>query len=98
MRRRRGVRFDFEVAWDEQLVGGAAIDAAGEALPAATLEACEQADAVLLGAVVVPAGTTRPLRRGRGCPARLGSALELFANLRRSTAHPALDGTSPLRP
>ena len=41
--RRRGVRF-----------GGAAIDAVGDPLPAETLAACREADAVLLGAVGGP--------------------------------------------
>jgi len=36
------------------LLGGAAIDATGEALPAATLALCQRADAVLLGAVGGP--------------------------------------------
>jgi 3-isopropylmalate dehydrogenase len=94
-----GVRFEFDVAWDEQLVGGAAIEAAGEPLPAATMEACEQADAVLLGAVGGPrwddpSAPTRPEDALLG----LRSGLELFANLRPVTAHPALDSTSPLRP
>ena len=94
-----GARFEFEVSWDEQLVGGAAIDATGEALPAATLEACRAADAVLLGAVGGPqwddpSAPTRPEDALLG----LRSALELFANLRPVTAHAALDAASPLRP
>jgi 3-isopropylmalate dehydrogenase len=94
-----GLRFGFEVAWDEQLVGGAAIDATGEPLPAATLAACRAADAVLLGAVGGPrwddpTATTRPEDALLG----LRSALELFANLRPVTAHPALEAASPLRP
>ncbi|MGI5916556.1 MAG: isocitrate/isopropylmalate family dehydrogenase, partial [Anaerolineae bacterium] len=41
-----GHSFHFESA----LIGGAAIDAEGTALPDATLDLCRQADAVLLGA------------------------------------------------
>ena len=94
-----GARFGFVVSWDEQLVGGAAIDATGEALPAATLDACRAADAVLLGAVGGPqwddpSAPTRPEDALLG----LRSALELFANLRPVTAHTALDAASPLRP
>src|SRR5690606_5907521 len=48
--RRRGHRFHF----DERPMGGTAIDAYGDPLPAATLEACRAADAVLLGAVGGP--------------------------------------------
>ena len=94
-----GMRFGFALHWDEQLVGGAAIDAVGEALPPATLDACRTADAVLLGAVGGPrwddpAAGTRPEDALLG----LRSALELFANLRPVAAHAALDAASPLRP
>ena len=94
-----GSTFGFEASWDEQLVGGAAIDDAGQALPAGTLEACRSADAVLLGAVGGPrwddpSAATRPEDALLG----LRSALELFANLRPVTAHPALAAASPLRP
>ncbi|MEO7296245.1 MAG: 3-isopropylmalate dehydrogenase [Candidatus Limnocylindria bacterium] len=94
-----GANFGFEVRWDEQLVGGAAIEAVGEALPAPTLEACHKADAALLGAVGGPrwdnpAAATRPEDALLG----LRSGLELFANLRPIVAHPALDAVSPLRP
>jgi 3-isopropylmalate dehydrogenase len=40
-----------EVELSEHLIGQAAIDREGEALPAATLAACQASDAVLLGAV-----------------------------------------------
>jgi 3-isopropylmalate dehydrogenase len=94
-----GVRFGFEASWDEQLVGGAAIDDAGLALPPATLDACREADAVLLGAVGGPrwddpSGATRPEDALLG----LRSELELFANLRPVVAHASLDAASPLRP
>jgi 3-isopropylmalate dehydrogenase len=94
-----GTAFDFEVRWDEQLVGGSAIEAVGQALPPATLAACRAADAVLLGAVGGPrwddpSAATRPEDALLG----LRSELELFANLRPVVAHPALDAASPLRP
>ena len=94
-----GLRFGFEVTWDEQQVGGAAIDATGEPLPAATLDSCREADAVLLGAVGGPRWDD-PSAAVRPEDALLGlrSALELFANLRPVTAHPALETASPLRP
>ena len=41
-------RHGFELVFEEQPIGGSAIDAAGEPLPAATLAACRAADAVLL--------------------------------------------------
>ncbi len=47
-------RFGFEVNCQEQLIGGAAIDECGDPLPAATLEAAQAADAVLLASVGGP--------------------------------------------
>ena len=41
-------RHGFQLDFDEQLIGGAAIDATGEPLPVTTLEACRSADAVLM--------------------------------------------------
>jgi 3-isopropylmalate dehydrogenase len=94
-----GERFGFTVAWDEHLVGGAAINASGEPLPAATLDACHAADAVLLGAVGGPAWSD-PHAPVRPEQALLGlrSGLGLFANLRPVRAHPGLAAASPLRP
>ena len=48
--RATGASFEFETA----LIGGAAIDATGEPLPASTLRLCEQSDAILFGAVGGP--------------------------------------------
>ncbi len=69
-----GERFGFSVAWDEQPVGGCAIDAHGEALPTATLDACAAADAVLLGAVGGPRWDDPRGRRpaGAGAPGAAG--------------------------
>ena len=94
-----GDRFGYAVTWDEQLVGGAAMDALGEPLPAATLAACHEADAVLLGAVGGPAWDD-PVAPARPEDALLGlrSALELFANLRPVRANESLAHASPLRP
>ncbi|MDQ3689445.1 MAG: 3-isopropylmalate dehydrogenase [Chloroflexota bacterium] len=93
-----GASFGFEVRWDEQSVGGAAIDTVGQALPAVTLDACRAADAVLLGAVGGPAWDD-PAAATRPEDALLGlrSGLGLFANLRPVAAHAALDDASPLR-
>ena len=45
---------NFSLSFDPQPVGGAAIDATGEPLPASTLSACRGADAVLLAAIGGP--------------------------------------------
>jgi len=94
-----GERHGFEVEWIERAVGGAAIDAVGSPLPSETLDACRQADAVLLGAVGGPAWDD-PAASIRPEDALLGlrSSLELFANLRPVRAHEALADASPLRP
>lgn len=76
--------------YDEQLLGGCAIDACGEPLPQATVDACKKSDAVLLGAVggwkwdTLP-GSLRPEAGLLGIRAALG----LFANLRRKNLRPA---------
>jgi len=94
-----GERFGFELTWDEQLVGGAAIEADGTALPPATLEACRAADAVLLGAVGGPRwDDPRATARPEDALLALRHDLELFANLRPVRAHDALASASPLRP
>lgn len=49
-----GARHGHEFTFTEKLIGGAAIDATGEPLPADTLAAAKKADAVLLGAVGGP--------------------------------------------
>ena len=84
------------MTWDEQLVGGAAIDATGEALPLGHPPACHAADAVLLGAVGGPAwsdprAAVRPEQALLGLRAGLG----LFANLRPVRAHAGLASASP---
>ena len=75
------------------------MDALGQPLPAATLAACREADAVLLGAVGGPAWDD-PTAAARPEDALLGlrSSLELFANLRPVRAHESLAEASPLRP
>lgn len=82
----------------EHLIGGCAIDATGEPLPAATLEAARAADAILLGAVGGPKwsdphASTRP---EQGLLA-IRSELGLFANVRPIVAHAQLLDASPLR-
>ena len=49
-----GDRFGFGFAWQELTIGGAAIDAYGTACRPEDVEACREADAVLLGAVGGP--------------------------------------------
>ncbi|MGB5834689.1 MAG: 3-isopropylmalate dehydrogenase [Thiohalocapsa sp.] len=90
--------FGLNVDMDEALVGGAAYDAAGHPLPAATLDLARESDAVLLGAVGGPKWepldiAVRPEKGLLGLRAELG----LFANLRPAILYPQLASASTLR-
>ena len=91
----RGYAFSFS----EHAVGGNAIDAMGDPLPESTLDACRDADAVLLGAVGGPRwdDPTAKVRPESGLLA-LRKELGLYANLRPIRAIDELLGGSPLRP
>jgi 3-isopropylmalate dehydrogenase len=94
-----GERFGFSVSWDEQLVGGAALDAIGRPLPDEALAAARAADAVLLGAVGGPRWSDPgAAQRPEQALLALRAELELFANLRPVRAFPQLASASPLRP
>lgn len=88
----------FSLVYDEQPMGGVAIDATGEPLPSSTLEACKAADAVLLAAIGSPQYDNLP-RQQRPESGLLGlrSALGLFANLRPVKIIPALIDASTLK-
>jgi len=87
------------VETESALIGGAACDAHGEPLPAATLKLAQQADAVLFGAVGGPKYDALP-RELRPEKAILGLRKEcdFFANLRPATVFPELAGASTLKP
>ena len=91
-------RFDHEFTFASHLIGGAAIDATGSALPAETISACGTADAVLLGAVGGPkwSDPSAPVRPEQGLLA-LRKSLNLFANLRPVSLHEALLDASPIK-
>ncbi len=90
-----GHRFEFTT----ELIGGAAIDATGDPLPARTLAACRAADGVLLGAVGGPrwSDPSAPVRPEQGLLG-IRQGLGLYANLRPVRVHPELVAASPLRP
>ena len=89
-----GVSFEFETA----LIGGAAIDAAGEPLPPSTLKLCEESDAILFGAVGGPKWDHLPQEQKpeRGLLG-LRKELDLFANLRPARCFAMLVDASPLK-
>ena len=88
-----------DLAYEEHLIGGAAIDATGTALPEATLEAAKRSDAVLLAAVGGPKWDTTDPSKPRPEQGLLGlrQGLGLYANLRPVRPLPALYDASPLR-
>ena len=79
-------------------MGGGAVDACGDPLPAATLDACLASEAVLLGAVGGPAWDRLPShQRPESGLLRLRKALGCFANLRPVAIPEALVASSPLK-
>jgi 3-isopropylmalate dehydrogenase len=93
-----GARFGHAFEFQSALLGGAAIDATGQALPRATLQLTQQADAILLGAVGGPkwSAPDAAVRPEQGL-LELRKALGLFANLRPVVPHPAVLGASPIK-
>jgi 3-isopropylmalate dehydrogenase len=93
-----GARHGFRVQRRDGLIGGAAIEATGSALPDGVLDACRAADAVLLGAVGGPRwddprAAVRPEQGLLG----LRKGLGLYANLRPVRVYDALAQFSTLR-
>ncbi len=91
--------FELDFEFEECLMGGAAIDACGEPLPAATIRAACASHAVLLGAVGGSKwdGLPGPKRPEAGLLG-IRSALGVYANLRPALMFPQLAGACPLRP
>jgi 3-isopropylmalate dehydrogenase len=78
-------KFGFTLEITEALVGWAGIDAAGKALPEATLALCKKSDSILFGSVGLPdRDPTIPKeeRPERAALLRLRKEFGLFANLR----------------
>ncbi|MDH5824732.1 3-isopropylmalate dehydrogenase [Luteimonas sp. RD2P54] len=92
-------RFGHALNFAEHDIGGIAIDRHGDPLPPATLDACNRADAVLLGAVGGPkwSDPNARVRPEQGLLA-LRRALGLYANLRPVQPHPATLGAAPIKP
>jgi 3-isopropylmalate dehydrogenase len=95
LERRRGIRFELE----EDLVGGAAIDARGTPLADSTVALAKAAGAVLFGAVGGPAWEDRGFdMRPEIAILGLRRELGLFANLRPAIVYAPLAATSSLKP
>ena len=94
MDKRRHVTF----ALDEALIGGAAIDGAGNPLPDRTMELAHAADAIIMGAVGGPKWEKLPFAQQpeRGLLG-IRKQLGLFANLRPAVVFDALANASTLK-
>lgn len=92
-------KFGHRITYTEGVFGLAAIESTGEPFPDATRQLCEDADAVLLGAVGGYAGATKPgAPRPEAGLLALRKHFGLFANLRPVKAWPGLQQYTPLKP
>jgi 3-isopropylmalate dehydrogenase len=92
-------RFSLQFDITEAPVGWAGIDAAGKALPDATLELCRKSDSILFGSVGLPdRDPTIPKeeRPERAALLRLRKEFSLFANLRPVKLYKQLAHACPL--
>jgi 3-isopropylmalate dehydrogenase len=94
-------KFALSLAITEAPVGWAGIDAAGQALPDATLALCRASDAILFGSVGLPdrdPTIPKEQRPERAALLRLRKEFSLFANLRPVQLPKVLAHSCPLRP
>lgn len=87
------------LCFEEDLLGGAAIDQHGVPLADSTLDKARAADAILMGSVGGPKWDKldRAIRPEKGL-LKLRSSLQLFANLRPAILYPQLADASSLKP
>ena len=91
--------FGHEFSYEELLIGGAALDAVGEPLPQATVDACLASDSVLMGAVGGPAwDTLSPAIRPEVGLLGIRKALKVYLNLRPAKLYAPLADACPLKP
>jgi 3-isopropylmalate dehydrogenase len=90
--------FGHPLKLQHKLIGGAALTAVNDPLPADTIQTCLASSAVLLGAVGSPAFDQNPghLRPEAGL-LRIRRELGAYANLRPAVFFPALEDCSPVR-
>ncbi len=92
-------RYNLSIETETYLVGGAALDAVGDALPQKTLHACQNADALLFGSVGGPKWDSLPAEKQpeRAALLPLRKHFNLFANLRPAIIFDSLKDASPLK-
>lgn len=92
-------KFSHDLETASCLIGGVAIRASGDPLPAETLTLAKTAGAVLMGAVGHPEfDSLPPEKKPEKGLLGLRKELHVFANLRPAICFPALENFSPLRP
>jgi 3-isopropylmalate dehydrogenase len=94
------VKFGFTLQYTHADVGGIAIDNHGQALPQATLDLCENSDAILFGSVGGPKWESLPPEQQpeRAALLPLRKHFDLFCNLRPAKVFKSLAASCPLRP
>ena len=92
-------QFKFTYEYKEALVGGAAIDATGRALPDETVQLCRESDAILFGSVGGPKWESLPPNEQpeRAALLPLRKIFGLYANLRPAICYPELVSASPIK-
>jgi 3-isopropylmalate dehydrogenase len=92
-------KYNLGLTFENELMGGCAIDVHGVPLADSTLERARQADAILLGAVGGPKWDKldRAIRPEKGL-LKIRSQLGLYANLRPALLYPQLVDASSLKP
>lgn len=91
-------KFHHQFQFEQHEIGGAAYEKFGEPLTDDTVQACLEADAILLGAIGGPKWDTLPthLRPEQGL-LKIRKALNLFANIRPIKGFAPLLNASPLK-
>lgn len=91
-------KFELQLEYDKQLIGGCAYDATGTPLPAATIASAQKSDAVLLGAVGGPKwDKVAPDKRPEKALLGIRKALGLYCNLRPMKVSEYVAHLSPLK-
>lgn len=92
-------KYGLKLKYEEELIGGGAIDVHGVPLANSTLERCRQADAILMGSVGGPKwdALDSSIRPEKGL-LKIRYELGLFANLRPAILYPQLVEASSLKP
>lgn len=90
---------DFELSYEEYLMGGSAYDVKGTPLPDETIEGCLNSDAILFGAIGGAKWDNLPrnLRPESGL-LKLRKSLNVFANLRPTQVFDELVDASTIKP